>query len=90
MDISAPASARVRKAAKARRAAQDEWDFLGELRLPDMRLRDMRLPDMRMPDLRLPRIPDVSEARARIGDAATDLHARATLAVSLVREAVGR
>jgi hypothetical protein len=100
MDISAPASARVRKAAKARRAAQDEWDFLGELRLPDMRLRDvrlpdvrlpdMRMPDMRMPDLRLPRIPDVSEARARIGDAATDLHARATLAVSLVREAVGR
>jgi|APCry1669188879_1035177.scaffolds.fasta_scaffold321975_1 hypothetical protein len=90
MDISAPASARVRKAAKARRAAQDEWDFLGELRLPDMRLRDVRLPDMRMPDLRLPRIPDVSEARARIGDAATDLHARATLAVSLVREAVGR
>jgi len=95
MDFSAPASARVRKAAKARRAAQDEWDFLGELRLPDMRLRDvrlpdMRLPDMRMPDLRLPRIPDVSEARARIGDAATDLHARATLAVSLVREAVGR
>jgi len=55
-----------------------------------MRLRDVRLPDMRMPDLRLPRIPDVSEARARIGDAATDLHARATLAVSLVREAVGR
>jgi len=95
MDISAPASARVRKAAKARRAAQDEWDILGELRLPDMRLRDVRLPDMRMPgmrmpDLRLPRIPDVSEARARIGDAATDLHARATLAVSLVREAVGR
>jgi len=90
MDISAPASARVRKAAKARRAAQDEWDFLGELRLPDMRLRDVRLPDMRLPDMRMPRIPDVSEARARIGDAATDLHARATLAVSLVREAVGR
>jgi hypothetical protein len=95
MDISAPASARVRKAAKARRVAEDEWDFLGEIRLPDMRLRDVRLPDMRLrdvrlPDLRLPRIPDVNDARTRIGDAATGLHARATLAVSLVREAMGR
>jgi hypothetical protein len=45
---------------------------------------------MRFPEVRLPRIPDVSEARTRIGDAATGLHARATLAVSLVREAVGR
>jgi hypothetical protein len=90
MDVSAPASARIRKAAKARRVAENDWDFLSEIRLPDVRLPDVRLPDMRFPEVRLPRIPDVSEARTRIGDAATGLHARATLAVSLVREAVGR
>ncbi len=90
MDVSAPASARIRKAAKARRVAENDWDFLSEIRLPDVRLPDVRLRDMRFPEVRLPRIPDVSEARTRIGDAATGLHARATLAVSLVREAVGR
>jgi hypothetical protein len=90
MDVSAPASARIRKAAKARRVAENDWDFLSEIRLPDVRLPDVRLPDMRFPEVRLPRIPDVSEARTRIGDAATGLHARAALAVSLVREAVGR
>jgi hypothetical protein len=85
MDISAPASARVRKAARARQAVEDDWNVLGEIRIPDIRLRNVRLPEMR-----LPRVPDVSGTRARLGEAATGLHARATLAVSLVREAVGR
>jgi hypothetical protein len=85
MDFNAPATARVRKAAQARRVTGDGWDVVGEIRLPDLRLREVRLPEVR-----LPRLPDVSGARVRITDAASGLHARATLAVSLVRAAVGR